>query len=281
MKDHDNLRALFNTGRPDGSRRRRALAAGAGALTLTGALSLAAALSGSASAAPASASAKPAASTATVSLSGWNLTLPVDSSGCQCGSATEISPATVKAPWLVRNSDGSLTFWAPTKGAHTPHSLHPRTELVSRTDFTAGSGTHSLTGTFIMQKLPSANDIMIGQIHGGGSSSAIPLLMLHYRNNGELVVVTRKDPTVAGSTTATVLTGVPMNAAFSYTITQSGTKFIVTATYGSKHGSATITVPASFRGMDVRFQAGDYQQTNANNSATDGGRLTVTALSQS
>lgn len=275
MKDHDNLRVLLST-----ARRRRALVAGAGALTLTGALSLTAVLSGPASAAPAPAPAAAAAAHAsTVSLTGWNLTLPVDSAGCQCGAATEISPATLKAPWLVRNSDGSLTFWAPTKGAHTPHSLHPRTELVSRTDFTAGTGTHTLTATFIMQKLPSANDIMIGQIHGGGSSSSIPLLMLHYRNNGQLVVVTRKNPT-SGSTSATVLTGVPMNAAFSYTITQNGMKMTVTATYGSKHGSAVIAVPTSFRGMDVRFQAGDYQQTDANNSATDGGRLTVTAISQ-
>jgi hypothetical protein len=273
MKDHDNLRALFNTGR-----RPRALAAGAGALALTGVLSVTAFLSGSASAAPAHTTSKSPA--AAVSLSGWNLTLPVDSSGCQCGSATEVSPATVKAPWLVRNADGSLTFWAPTKGAHTPHSLHPRTELVSTADFTAGTGTHTLTGTFIMQKLPSANDIMIGQIHGGGASSAIPLLMLHYRNNGELVVVTRKNP-ISGSTSATVLTGVPMNAAFSYTITQSGMKMTVTATYGGRHGSAVVPVPNSFRGMDVRFQAGDYQQTDANNSSTDGGRLTVTALSQS
>ncbi|HEU5353996.1 MAG TPA: polysaccharide lyase family 7 protein [Actinocrinis sp.] len=272
MKDHDYLRVLLGT-----TRRRRAAAAGAGALALTGALSLSAMLSGPASAAPASTAAKSPASV--VSLTGWNLTLPVDSSGCQCGAATEISPATLKAPWLVRNSDGSLTFWAPTKGAHTPHSLHPRTELVSRTDFTAGSGTHTLTATFVMQKMPSANDIMIGQIHGGGSSSSIPLLMLHYRNNGQLIVVTRKNPT-SGSTSATVLTGVPMNAAFSYTITQSGMKMTVTATYGGKHGNAVIAVPSSFRGMDVRFQAGDYQQTDANNSATDGGRLTVTAISQ-
>ena len=194
MKDHDNLRVLLST-----TRRRRALAAGAGALALIGTLSLTAVLSAPASAAPAPARAAAKSAAATVSLTGWNLTLPVDSAGCQCGAASEISPATLKAPWLVRNSDGSLTFWAPTKGAHTPHSLHPRTELVSRTDFTAGSGTHTLTGTFIMQKMPSSNDIMIGQIHGGGSSSSIPLLMLHYRNNGQLVVVTRKNPT-SGST---------------------------------------------------------------------------------
>lgn len=279
MKDHGTVRNPPDSARRRPSltaRRRRALiATGGGALALTGALSITAALSGSASAAPAPAGRSAATA---VSLAGWNLSLPVDSSGCQCGSATEISPATVKAPWLVRNSDGSLTFWAPTKGAHTPHSLHPRTELVSRTDFTAGTGIHTLSGTFIMQKLPSANDIIIGQIHGGGSSSAIPLLMLHYRNNG-LDVVTRKNPT-SGSTDATVLTGVPMNAAFSYTITQNGMKMTVTATYGGKHGTAVVAVPTSFRGMDVRFQAGDYQQTDANNSSTDGGRLTVTALSQ-
>jgi hypothetical protein len=52
----------------------------------------------------------------TVSLSGWKLTLPVDSSGCQCGSAATIDPATVKAPWLTRDSDGGrLTFTALTQ----------------------------------------------------------------------------------------------------------------------------------------------------------------------
>lgn len=247
--------------------RHRALAV----LTAAGALTLAAA-GASALAAPAPAAAS------TVSLSGWKLTLPVDSSGCQCGSATTVDPAAVTPPWLVRNSNGSLTFWAPTKGAHTPNSLHPRTELVDVNDFTAGSGTHTLAGTFSIQKLPSANDIIVGQIHGGGSSSSIPLVMLHYRG-GAIVVVTRKSPTVGGSTTATVLTGVPLNAPFSYTIEQSGSKFLISAAYNGKSGHATVPVPSSFKGMDVRFQAGDYQQTDANQSSTDGGRLTVSALS--
>jgi Alginate lyase len=251
--------------------RHRIATAAAAVVAATGGLSLAVAV-GSASAAPTS---SPAAA---VSLSGWKLTLPVSSSGCQCGkNATEVNPAAVTPPWLVRNSDGSLTFWAPTKGATTPHSLHPRTELVDLSDFTAGSGTHTLKGTFSIQKLPSANDIIIGQIHGGGSQSAIPLLMLHYQS-GQIVVVTRKSPTVAGSTTATVLTGIPLNAAFSYTISQSGTQFLVSAAYGAKTGHATIPVPGPFKGSDVRFQAGDYQQSDANQSSTDGGRLTVTAL---
>jgi Alginate lyase len=250
--------------------RHRVTTAAAAVLALTGALSLAVA-AGSANAAPPS-------PTAAVSLAGWKLSLPVSSSGCQCGNnAAEVNPASATPPWLVRNSDGSLTFWAPTKGATTPHSLHPRTELVDLSDFTAGSGTHTLKGTFSIQKLPSANDIIVGQIHGGGTQSAVPLLMLHYQS-GKIVVVTRKSPTVAGSTTVTVLTGIPLNAAFSYTITQSGSQFLVSAAYGAKTGHATIAVPGPFKGSDVRFQAGDYQQTDANQSSTDGGRLTVTAL---
>jgi hypothetical protein len=274
MKAPTGPRTLINHASPHNrSAAYRTAAATAAVLATGGALALTAG-GGPALAAPAPAAASP------VSLSGWELTLPVDSSGCQCGAATTVNPAALTPPWLVRTSNGSLTFWAPTKGAHTPHSLHPRTELVDLSDFTAGSGTHTLGGTFSIQKLPSANDIIIGQIHGGGSSSAIPLVMLHYRG-GDIVVVTRKSPTAGGSTTATVLTGVPLNAVFSYTIEQSGSKFLISATYGSRSGHATVSVPSSFKGMDVRFQAGDYQQTDANQSSTDGGRLTVSALSAS
>jgi hypothetical protein len=219
------------------------------------------------------------------SLTGWKLTLPVDSAGKQSGASTTVSPAKVTAPWLTRNADGSLAFFAPTKGAHTPNSPHPRTELVSTNDFTAGSGTHTMTATMVMQQLPSAQDIIIGQIHGGGPISSVPLLMLHYRhtaadaaNSGRVTQTIRKNPTVAGSDLSTVLTNVPMNAAFSYTITENISGFTVTATSGGKTGKQTVPLNSSFKGKDVRFQVGDYQQTVANNSSTDGGRLTIKAL---
>jgi hypothetical protein len=215
-----------------------------------------------------------------LSLANWKLTLPVSSSGCQCGDAGQVNPAATTPPWLVRNPDGSLTFWAPTKGARTPNSRRPRTELVSLTGYRVGVGTHTLQETLSVQRVPSAQDIIIGQIHGGGTSSAIPLLMLHYKQ-GSIVVATRKSPTSSGDDTATVLTDVPLNKPFTYTITQADGNFLVSASHGSKQGHVTVPVPASFTNTDVRFQAGDYQQTDANNSATDGGQLTLTALSQS
>ncbi|MFC0548101.1 polysaccharide lyase family 7 protein [Kutzneria chonburiensis] len=227
----------------------------------------------------------PASAAAAVSLSGWRLTLPVDSAGRQSGASSTVSPAKVTSPWLTRTASGALAFFAPTKGAHTPNSPHPRTELVSDNDFAAGSGTHSLSATMIMQQLPSAQDIIIGQIHGGGPISSVPLLMLHYRHtsadapdSGRVTLTIRKNPTVSGSDLSTVLTAVPMNAPFSYTITESPSGFTVTATSAGRTGKQTVALNPSFQGKDVRFQVGDYQQTEANNSATDAGKLTITAL---
>src|SRR5882757_3415946 len=187
---------------------------------------------------------------ATVSLSGWKLTLPVNSSGAQSGAAATVNPAAVTPPWLVRNSTGTLTFWAPTKGATTPNSLHPRTELVRTTDFTAGSGSHTLSADVTVQQLPAgSNDIIIGQIHGSGDNSSVPLLMLHYAS-GTVSVVVRTNPVVAGTTTATLLTGVPLNSAFSFHVIANGASLTSDVTFTSTGATATKTISlnSSFSG---------------------------------
>jgi hypothetical protein len=230
---------------------------------------------------PAAATTPAAAPRSTVSISGWNLTLPVDSSGCQCGDAAQLSPAQIKSPWLTRTSSGGLDFWAPTKGATTPNSAHPRTELVSTSSFAGdSSGTHTLTATLSVQQLPPADDIVVGQIHGGGSSSSIPLLLLHY-TSGSLVVWVRPTPSTGSEKVATLNTGVPLNGSFSYTISETGSSMKVSTTYGGSTKSATIKLGSGFDGMALRFQAGDYQQSDANSSSTEGGRVTFTALTQS
>ncbi len=218
---------------------------------------------------------------ATVSLSGWNLTLPVNSSGEQSGDAATKDPAVLVSPWLTRNSSGTLTFWAPTKGATTPNSAHPRTELVSTSDFSAGSGSHTLSADVTVQQLPAgSDDIIIGQIHGGGSDSSVPLLMLHY-TSGRIWVAVRDNPTVEGTETDTLLTGVPLNTAISFHITADGTSMTSSVSVSSTGQSAshTNTLNSSFQGVPVRWQVGDYQQTDANSSSTDGGRLTLNYLS--
>jgi len=96
-----------------------------------------------------------------------------------------VEPAAITPPWLTANEDGSLTFWAPAEGATTENSDHPRTELNSLTNFTAGRGTHTLTASVTLLQVPKdGQGIILGQIHGAGDISSVPYVMLRYQDGG-------------------------------------------------------------------------------------------------
>ena len=213
------------------------------------------------------------------SLSGWKLTLPVDKAGALSGKAEELQSAALTAPWLVRNADGSLSFWAPATGATTSNSEHARTELVSTNDFTLGAGVHSLAATLSVTQVPSADpDIDVGQVHGGGSLKSIPFVMLHWRD-GNIVVIVKQVMHGSTSQSVTLLTGVPLGAKFSYVMTDLGNGTIsLTAAYNGQARQATVRVATPFAGTDERFQVGDYQQGTTGASASDGGRVTFYAI---
>lgn len=217
-----------------------------------------------------------------IALAGWKLTLPVDSSGSLSGSAKQLSAAAITEPWLTRNADGSLTFWAPSSGAKTANSEHARTELVSTNDWMFGSGVHTLSATVSVSQVPQSNpDVCVGQVHGGGSIKSIPFVMLHYRD-GNIVVIVKQVLHGSASQSITLLTGVPLNGTFSYTITDNGDGTLgLSATYNGQTEKATAQVVPEFMGTDQRFQAGDYQQATSGLSASDGGRVTFYALSAS
>jgi hypothetical protein len=217
-----------------------------------------------------------------VSLSGWKLTLPVSSSGALSGNARQLSTAAVTAPWLTRNADGSLSFWAPATGATTPNSQHARTELVSTNDFQFGSGAHTLSARVAVTQVPSSDpDICLGQIHGGGSINSVAFVMLHWRA-GDIVVVIKKALKGSSSQTVTLLTGVPLGAAFTFTLADNGDGGIgLSATYAGSDAQLSVTAASAFVGTDQRFQVGDYQQAVSGTSASDGGRATFYAIRQS
>ena len=228
-----------------------------------------------------SATAGPTTATGPVSLSGWKLTLPVDSSGSLSGNAKQLSTAAVTAPWLTRNADGSLSFWAPATGATTPNSQHARTELVSANDFSFGSASHTLSAQVAVTQVPTGDpDICLGQIHGGGSISSVPFVMLHWRN-GSIVVVVKKVVQGSSSQTVTLLTGVPLGATFSFTLSDEGNGSIgLSAAYEGRSEQASVTAAAAFLDTDQRFQVGDYQQAVSGSSASDGGRATFYRIQQ-
>ena len=236
---------------------------------------------GVASSAAASAAPLPVAA-APISLDGWMLTLPVDKHGNLSGKAKQLQQAAVTAPWLVSNSDGSLSFWAPAAGASTSNSEHARTELVSTNDFTFGSGVHTLSALVSVTQVPTTDpDICLGQVHGGGAIKSIPFVMLHWRN-GSIVVIVKQELHGSHSQSITLLTGVPLNARFAFSITDNGNGTLgLAASYNGSTQRSTAQVVPAFMGTDQRFQVGDYQQAVTSSSATDGGRATFYAITQS
>jgi hypothetical protein len=228
-----------------------------------------------------------------VSLGGWQLTLPVNSGGELSGKAAVVRPAGLSPPWLTREPDGGLRFWAPTGGATTPHSLHSRTELDFLTGFLAGEAGHSMTASVVVEQLPPVSQtVVIGQIHGYGPYSAAPFVLLELRGDALRVGVEDK-PKMEGSTGPSdgevttvypLLSNVALNREFTYTISAMRDSISITTEFRSAADpegspvSVSVPIPPDWMNHDVRFSAGDYEQDVASSSTTGGGTVIFYAL---
>lgn len=217
-----------------------------------------------------------------ISLSGWaGLILPLNDAGQPTGKDAEvISPAQLESPWLTE-ADGALRFWAPSGAATTPGSLHSRTELESAVKYDVGTARHELSAGLEIVQLPESNpEICVAQLHAGGSGGSDPFVMFDFKS-GRLYVMVASGTSAAPSF-YTLLTNVPLNAPFSYRLTDDGNGTLtLAASYGGQSKSYTVAVPAAFKGASGHFSAGDYQQGTVSEGSGDGGRVTFTSLSQS
>ena len=214
-----------------------------------------------------------------IDLSGWKLSIPEENDD---GDAASIVPATVKAPWLTPAQEGGLLFWAPTSGATTKNSDHPRTELQSLSYFQAGSGVHALSASLTLLQLPrDGGGIIVGQIHGADAISSIPYVMLRVQDN-KLRVVVKQVGKGKKLINYPLLDNVGLNSPLDYTITDLGNgSMTFSATYAGQTRQTTAPVPAKFLGKTVRFQAGDYQQAkDSSGGPQDGGRVLFHRLAQ-
>jgi hypothetical protein len=233
--------------------------------------------------APAPAPAPPSGAPATAppSLDGWKLTLPTLNAK---GNASIVDPAQPSPPYLTTDPAGALVFWAPVNGATTKNSDHARTELDSLTNFTAGSGKHSLIGTAVVSQVPAdAKDVIIAQIHGADDVSSVPFVMLHW-NDGELKVVVKTVQKGSDGQSYPLTSGIPLGAKFDFGITDNGDGTLTfSANYDGDTPTATGPLPPAFAGATVRFQAGAYQQSISTGTAAadDGARVTFSALTAS
>lgn len=216
-----------------------------------------------------------------IDLTGWKLTIPAENDD---GNADEVEPAALTQPWLTVHPGGGLEFWAPARGATTENSKHPRTELISLTRFRAGTGTG--TGTLRASVTPlqvprDGEGIILGQIHGAADLSSVPYVMLRYQGD-QVNVVVKSAQKGDDRTTYPLLDNVPLNSRFDFTLADIGNgEMIFTGTYQGQAREVRAPVPAPFRDATVRFQAGDYQQSDNPLGDEDGGRVVFHELAES
>lgn len=213
-----------------------------------------------------------------IQLAGWKLSLPEANDK---GDAASLEPASFKAPWMTPTPDAGLMFWAPTSGATTKNSSHPRTELQSLRYFNAGTGLHTLSASLTLLQLPQdGRGIILGQIHGAGKISSVPYVMLRVQDN-KLRVVVKQVGKGSELINYPLLDNVGLNSPLDYTITDLGNgSMTFSATFNGQTRQTTAPVPAKFLGKTVRFQAGDYQQANDSAGPNDGGRVVFHRLAQ-
>jgi hypothetical protein len=218
------------------------------------------------------------APTGPIDLTGWKLSIPERGSK---GDAVSIEPAVAKAPWLTPAPEGALMFWAPTTGATTRNSEHPRTELQSLSWFQAGTARHVLNASLTLLQLPrDGRGIILGQIHGAGDIRSVPYVMLRVQND-QLLVVVKQVHSGNGLIEYPLLDGIGVNSRIDYTLTDHGDgTMLFSATSNGRTRQAKAPVPPAFHRATVRFQAGDYQQANSSGGADDGGRVLFHGLTQ-
>jgi len=145
----------------------------------------------------------------------------------------------------------------------------------------ATSGPHTLEASLAVSQVPvDSKDIIIGQIHGADDISSVPFVMLHYRD-GEIRVVVKQKQSGQEAQSFSLLTGVPLNERFDFTLSDTGDGTMVfSASYAGNTQQITAPVPDAFRGATVRFQVGDYQQADLTQGENDGSRVTYYQINQ-
>ncbi|MGV8259742.1 polysaccharide lyase family 7 protein, partial [Pseudomonas aeruginosa] len=104
-----------------------------------------------------------------IDLSTWNLTIPTEPTP-QVITTQQLNNG-YQSRYFQQGNDGGLVFWVPIDGSHTEDSTYPRTELRetqadgSLDNWYYWQADNELRVTMSVEKVPSKNKVIIGQIH--------------------------------------------------------------------------------------------------------------------
>jgi hypothetical protein len=220
-----------------------------------------------------------------INLTAWCLQLPVSSTdGGVSMSITTAALQTYSSMYFYSTPAGSVTFYTPVEGAHTPGSENCRTEL-RETDVRGKNinwlptGQSTLSATLAVNAVPTLKPgvkklifVDIGQIKGSAApgSTSNPLAIMQYRYTpstlmGKVLVQVYLDPAFSVATDYVLATNVPLNQTFAYSMsvgqdTVTGNLFLTLSVNGV---TARPILNPSWASNSVYFKAGSYLGDNS------------------
>ncbi|WP_033883931.1 polysaccharide lyase family 7 protein, partial [Pseudomonas aeruginosa] len=170
-----------------------------------------------------------------IDLSTWNLTIPTEPTP-QVITTQQLNNG-YQSRYFQQGNDGGLVFWVPIDGSHTEDSTYPRTELRetqadgSLDNWYYWQADNELRVTMSVEKVPSKNKVIIGQIHSKSpqTDDGEPLVKLQYyykpeEGLGRVEALVRNHPDDSYSRNVSILEQVRLGERFNYSlrVTSSG-----------------------------------------------------------
>ncbi|MGY4534001.1 hypothetical protein ACVW0Y_003139 [Pseudomonas sp. TE3786] len=200
-----------------------------------------------------------------IDLATWNLSIPVG-----------VPATTIQTPVLVggyqdyyfKADNASIFFWAPVNGTVTESASYPRSELRETyadgklRNWTYPSADNFLRAAVAVTQVPSTGKVVIGQIHAYGSNKPMVKLEFQYKTKtatATVVAKVRSTPLDEEGQVITVLSGIPLNQRFTYTLhlTPKGSLVI-----NVNNAQWSTVVDPSWAPKPLYFKAGVYTQDN-------------------
>jgi hypothetical protein len=138
----------------------------------------------------------------------WRIQLPVNSSGGLSGDMKIVNPAKTVAPWFIAWPD-RLEFTCPAKGATSPGTTSPRTELAENNRWLMERGGE-MHAALTVDAIPPNGGMIIAQVWNRDEA-----LMLDVYPDGSMFVFSHGIP-------VTYVGNVPIGTPFTYRVEVAG-----------------------------------------------------------
>ncbi|MFG9847604.1 polysaccharide lyase family 7 protein [Pseudomonas aeruginosa] len=222
-----------------------------------------------------------------IDLSTWNLTIPTEPTP-QVITTQQLNNG-YQSRYFQQGNDGGLVFWVPIDGSHTEDSTYPRTELRetqadgSLDNWYYWQADNELRVTMSVEKVPSKNKVIIGQIHSKSpqTDDGEPLVKLQYyykpeEGLGRVEALVRNHPDDSYSRNVSILEQVRLGERFNYSlrVTSSGELAVRAHSQDGEEDAYYQTLGSAWNDQLLYFKAGAYVNDNAGDSG-EGSRVTI------